>query len=502
MKLRGILDFSLGNFLCLRGFAPMGDLQDISEAKDIQRKPKRNRLRDIREYLNKGEMVFFPEIILSTYLNGEETNTEEVQALLQAIQSGHRVEPSRFAQGLRLSTALHRSRSRNEARHIKYLHTAKLIFPNRLEEPFARLDGNHRLSASTKDQRVRERATPYCLILCPNYGDYERFSRSIFHNVNFKQEPLPMEHNLKLIFDDVDQFPGEFLRDDPGFGWPYYLARKLYRQIDLEMLDHIEPLVKNRFRTFLVEHLDFLMDQKVLGENDNAGKRFKQALASANVWIEDIPALQASRNLGLLAALVYYKLQGDTPIDSFVDWVIDNNLHLIADSKPVDFIEIFDQILSSRRRTIFVSMQNNEHRADEHYAAIEDVAREVSDEHDLKPPLKVRRVDRFYDGKSYVINDKIIEMMSDCGLLIGNLTFGNLNAYHEIGFVMGKAKAEGRSVADLLLFLDESVPDATDRIVGFNLQGNQQIRFERIHDEFKPKLKENIELFFKLRVPD
>lgn len=31
MKLRGVLDFSLGNFLCLRGFVRMGDLYSISE---------------------------------------------------------------------------------------------------------------------------------------------------------------------------------------------------------------------------------------------------------------------------------------------------------------------------------------------------------------------------------------------------------------------------------------------------------------------------------------
>ncbi len=31
MKLKGVLDFSLGNFLCLRGYARMGDLYDISE---------------------------------------------------------------------------------------------------------------------------------------------------------------------------------------------------------------------------------------------------------------------------------------------------------------------------------------------------------------------------------------------------------------------------------------------------------------------------------------
>ena len=43
MRLKGILDFSLGNFLCLRGFAPMGVLQDISKPDDnIQRTPKTN----------------------------------------------------------------------------------------------------------------------------------------------------------------------------------------------------------------------------------------------------------------------------------------------------------------------------------------------------------------------------------------------------------------------------------------------------------------------------
>lgn len=32
MILRGILDFSLGGFLCLRGFAPLGELYDVSDA--------------------------------------------------------------------------------------------------------------------------------------------------------------------------------------------------------------------------------------------------------------------------------------------------------------------------------------------------------------------------------------------------------------------------------------------------------------------------------------
>ena len=58
MKLKGILDFSLGNFLCLRGFAPMGTLQDISKPpQDIQRVPRDERLKGIGDYLRKGELV-------------------------------------------------------------------------------------------------------------------------------------------------------------------------------------------------------------------------------------------------------------------------------------------------------------------------------------------------------------------------------------------------------------------------------------------------------------
>jgi hypothetical protein len=95
--------------------------------------------------------------------------------------------------------------------------------------------------------------------------------------------------------------------------------------------------------------------------------------------------------------------------------------------------------------------------------------------------------------------DKIIEMMSDCGLLIGNLTYCNPNVYNEIGFVMGKARAEKKKVANMLLFLDESVVDEKDEFVGFNLRGIKQIRFNAPELEFAPKLKENIEKFFQLK---
>jgi hypothetical protein len=62
--------------------------------------------------------------------------------------------------------------------------------------------------------------------------------------------------------------------------------------------------------------------------------------------------------------------------------------------------------------------------------------------------------------------------------------------YNEIGFVMGKAKAEGKDVANLLLVLDESVADDRENFVGFSLRRIKQFRFTQIELEFVPALRE------------
>jgi hypothetical protein len=110
--------------------------------------------------------------------------------------------------------------------------------------------------------------------------------------------------------------------------------------------------------------------------------------------------------------------------------------------------------------------------------------------------LKVARVDFLQTGTSFNIRAKIDEFMSECGLLIGDLTYCNANVYHEIGFMDGKARALNHEQADVLLFLDESVPE-TDRPVGFNLRGTKHIPFKQ-SEEFARLLRENLEHHFKL----
>lgn len=499
MKLKGILDFSLGNFLCLRGFAPMGVIQEISAPPDdIQRVPRDDRLRQIAEYLRKGEMVFFPEIILCGCLNNDDITSDIGADFFQKVKRGEPFKRGSFADSITISSTVRKSRGPGDIRAVSVFQTATLSFPKKLGRPFARLDGNHRLAAS-KDKQVCERVTPFCLVLCQNQVEYRRFSRSLFHNINYKQVPLTMEHNLKLILEDPELFPDEFLQTDPSFGWPYYHARKLNGKLDFDLLSNLAPFLKDEPRTFLLEQFEFLTAREVLGDNDNAVRQFKEAVGKVNSLFDAYPALKESKNLGMLAALIYFELKKDVPITSFVSWVLNNHLHLIERSNSADLIAIFNKVLESRRRTIFVSMPFGKPGPDDQYLIIQRTAKEVSDAYGLKPALKVERVDWFQDGTSYEINDKIIEMLSDCGLLIGNLTYCNPNVYHEVGFVMGKAKAEGRDVPNMLLFLDQSVVEDKDKFVGFNLRAIKHIPFTQAEAEFAPKLRENLERFFKLK---
>jgi len=498
MKLKGVFDFSLGNFLCLRGFAPMGDLYDISEADPgFQRDLLRDHEKEMVAFLREGEFLFFPEVILATTLSPEETDSESVGQLFENIRTGKPFSNLKFPD-YRIACKVQKTKSGTDTRTVDRFQTGVIETNSSSTRKFSRIDGNHRLSATPKDEKFRAHNTPFCLLLFRNREEAAKFSRALFHNINYKAVPLTMEQNLKLILDDAGLFPDDKLKEHEFFGWPYYHTRKLHGKLDLELLPNLAPFLKDEPRTFLLRQFEFLVERNVLGDNENAIKHFKEALGQVNGLFDAHPALKESRNRGLLATLVYYELKKDTPVTSFVNWVLKNHLHRIEESSSADLIAIFDQVLASRKRTLFVSMPFGKTKPDDHYAIIQRVAKAISDAHNLKPPLKVERVDWFHDGTSYEINDKIIEMMSDCGLLIGNLTHCNPNVYHEIGFVMGKAKAEGRDTANMLLFLDESVAEDRDKFVGFNLRGIKQLRFTKPETEFAPALKQNIETFYGL----
>ena len=425
MKLKGILDFSLGNFLCLRGLAPMGELSSNSIADNsYQRDPIPGHEEGVRLFLESGEYTFFPEMILGLSLEDYGLSEEQVQGLIKSLRGGVGFPRSNFGE---LGISVYVNKTKGEDPRAPRLHMTATIdglgVVNAAPK-ISRIDGNHRLEAVVNStQLVQAYKAPFCLVLFKNNQDRDRFSRVFFHNINFKARPLTMEQNLTLILDDANICPDDKLKSHEFFGWPYYLARKLHGNLDLHLLPNLAPFLQNEPRTFYLRQFEFLIISNVLGNDEDAIRLIKDALSKVNSLFDASPALKESRNRGLLAALVYYKLKNGSPVESFVQWVLKNHLHLIENSNSRDLIAIFDKVLESRKRTIFVSMPFNKPKAEDHYAIIDRVSREVSESHNLNPALQVKRVDSFHDGTSYEITNKIIEMMSDCGLLIGNLTY-------------------------------------------------------------------------------
>jgi len=502
MRLKGVLGLSITNFLCLRGFAPMGSLARMSEADEsFQRKQLASHRKEMVAFLDQGDFTFFPEVILGTYLTHEDVPTEEVEKLWKNILHADSFVRRKFDHFL-LSGTTYKTKRGDEMRSVYYFQTATLEQRNDSNHKFSRIDGNHRLSAALEKQKFERYNTPFCLVLFRTKKEMDKFSRALFHNINYKQIPLTMEQNLTLILDDKEGlFPDELLRENPSFGWHYYLARKLNNALDFDLLPNLRPFIEKEPRTFFVRQFGFLIKKKVLKESESAAKEFKEALGRVNTIVDSNSILKECKNAGILAAILYYELQKHPSGKSFVRWVIENHLYLIEDTNidkdlQPDFIQIFDKILESKKHTIFVSMQYGKTETEEHYTTIERVCREINDAHPSTTPIKPQRVDWFHDGTSYRIDDKIEEMILDCGLFIGDLTFSNVNVYHEIGFVMGKARAEGKDSADMLLVLDKSVPEP-DKRVGSNISSIKQLRFEST-EKFGKDLKENIEKFYKL----
>ena len=83
MILQGVLDRSLGNFTCLRGYAQLGDLYEISEPDpSYQRTLITHQQERMEKFLDDGEFLFFPEVILGASL-GDGSNTDLVSEFVE-----------------------------------------------------------------------------------------------------------------------------------------------------------------------------------------------------------------------------------------------------------------------------------------------------------------------------------------------------------------------------------------------------------------------------------
>lgn len=163
----------------------------------------------------------------------------------------------------------------------------------------------------------------------------------------------------------------------------------------------------------------------------------------------------------------------------------------------VSLVNVFDSILTARRREIFISMAFCD-ETKETYKTIQKTVKQINEKHHLDICLREIRIDQFEKGHSYTIDDEILKVIEGFGLLIADLTFGNRDVYHEIGYRMGLNRVTGLEQDNFILIVDTKTRgDELENDIGFNLKSWQQLRFESTR-QLEIKLTASLETYYKL----
>lgn len=249
MRLTGVIDYSMGNFLCIRGFCPMIQLANISETiPEIQRDLLSEHAGEMDKFLSEGEFTFFPEVILCSDLAANEATYDSISSLRVAVR-----QKKNFSARVGLfkfSTKGYELLSKDDHRKKDNVQTVYIDFDAAKVSKFLRIDGNHRLSAVNESSSYKETAIPFCLLLFNGESETDKFCRALFHNINTKQIPLKDEENLCVIIESDTVFSDDALVT--SFGTPYLYTRKICDKIELSHYPLIKKYIGNSKYTYFV----------------------------------------------------------------------------------------------------------------------------------------------------------------------------------------------------------------------------------------------------------
>ena len=524
MVLRGILDRSLSSQLCIRGFAPIKELARISKADyKYQRNPIYLQEKEISTFLDKEEYLFFPEVILSyqikydTTLKGADKTLTPIQKIELEQKFVSNVDKTQF------KVKIQKYNDQPDIRHNSELKIIDFILDDAILEaqikernhPLHRVDGNHRLKAaeSATSEKVNNMVVPFCIILSDciireqinpdgsiakvEESKGEKFEKAVFHNINTKTIPLTSEENLRVILDDEKNFPDDDLKY--RFGWEYLATRKVFNNLPEETKDieRVYPWLGKEFnaspRTFSKQIIRLLKNHKKITQKSFSVDKIQQALQQVNQLFGNHTELQGKTCIGIVVCAIYLQIANEN-LNLFVNWLVENKMTTFNEIEPNSLIEIYEKIRESKAKQIFVSMQfDEESRA--RYEAIKEAVQEINRRYNLEIKLREIRIDKFNQGNSYKIDDQILKLIDDSGLLIADLTSKNINVYHELGFLMGLNQGKGKGQENFILLEDNKLDNSN---VGFNIRAFQQLRFNDTL-ELKNKLIESLEQYYKLK---
>ena len=436
IKLSGILEYSMGGFLCLRGFASYKMLSAISKPNtEVQRDLIDEHKGDMASFLNAGEYKFFPEVILATNLTDGTKDFDELDLFHTSLQSGQTWNKS--IGNFQFNISRHASKNilnqYDKLPRIERIYLTHIKFDESVCE-LIRIDGNHRLSAA--NEVATDFMLPFCLLLFRNPSENDQFTRAIFHNINAKQIPLKLEENLKVILESPQVFSDESLINDPSFGWKYYLARKTLQNLDFTYFPSINSYIRQAKYSFFVDLYGFLLKNHSIEENEHAVETVKSKLAEVERALVESEITATTTNIAVIGALAYYRLTNEFKYRAFLSWIKKNNIGNVEKLHIDDVINLYDEIYEHVPKKVFLARwypsaerdgQDEFDRAECRIKAMKELTSEMN--------LELVDLGTCVTG-TFDIRKRMYEDIRECDIFIADISGARHNVMIEIGYAL------------------------------------------------------------------
>lgn len=311
MILTGILERSLGNFTCLRGYASLKELAKISQANETyQRALNKQHVKEIQNYYDFGEYLFFPEVILGYTLK----NDDGISLAMNTPFVGVDKQKNK-------SSLIKITHAKPTQKIFKDLNLTSVEISDH-QKIFFRIDGNHRLNAIENKLDEKDYQAPFCLIffseedagyepnhfqtLSTNLPANAKQQRVLFHYINSRGLPLTSEENLTAIF-SKNQFTNDEI--DKTFGKEFLLAKNLYESIDKDHVSEIEQFCKAKkcYASFLKDLCKLLLI--LSDQNDEMVKNVKKGLSRVNACLIENEDIKNNLSENLLVAISFFGIK-------------------------------------------------------------------------------------------------------------------------------------------------------------------------------------------------
>lgn len=508
MIIRGILDNSLNGQLCIRGFAPIKELERISQADyEYQRDLIKNRT-DIEDFLETQSYLFFPEIILSYKVKYEiasgkgRGNANEYNEPLTLMQQGKKYTSKVDGTIIQVKLLSYPNLDTSGNANIKivelYISEEEVI-----NRPFHRVDGNHRLNAAkqSKSPKVERMVAPFCIILGTEYylnnklqdnkspQEFDKAVKVFFHNINTKTIPLTSEENLKVLIDDETNFSDTDLENIFDGIYPIK-TRELIKKIPIDLLKGIIHILSKNYRTYYNDIFERLLDEGDMDEEKIVDK-VAESLQAVNQLYSDNSKLKSNFSYGLLTAFLWYHIKDKDKCKLFKDWILNNSIFDISEVSADSLINIFDKLCSQEIK-VFVAMpyfEGNKNIIDEYNKIYGKAIKEIADKYKINISLypimnnSGSTIDQIQD---------IINKIKACKICFADITDNNANVTYEMGW------ARALNVKVIIVKRKGSADPKSDYRNDSYLEYDDNCRFTSLSSLIETSLKEELQKSFGL----